>query len=46
MGIGMHKLKHDLMLAKRERDQNIIAPSKANAQAEYLNGKCVLYSSP
>lgn len=38
MGIDTHKLKHDLTSAQRERDQNIVALSKANAQIEYLQG--------
>ena len=38
MGIDTQKLKHDLTSAQRERDQNIIAVSKANARIEHLQG--------
>jgi hypothetical protein len=38
MGIDTQRLKHDLTSAQRERDQNIVAVSKANAQIEYLQG--------
>lgn len=38
MGIDTQRLKRDLTSAQRERDQNIVAVSKANAQIEYLQG--------
>jgi nucleoprotein TPR len=38
MGIDTQRLRHDLVSAQRERDQNIVALSKANAQIEYLQG--------
>lgn len=41
MGIDTQRLKSDLIAAQRERDQNIIALSKSNAQVEYLQGKLI-----
>lgn len=44
MTIDVTKLKHDLSAAQRERDQNMIALSKAKAQVEYLEGLCFICS--
>lgn len=42
LGIDTARLKQDLTAAQRERDANIIALSKANAQLEFFQGQFFL----